>query len=193
MKITEYYDNKILDYLKKSKSTTYINFSSGATYGRNFRSSVTESTLAIFDINKPNAGHFYSVSKLHAEAKHRLLNNLNIIDLRIFSFFSRFIDLDAKFLMSEIASAIKFKRKFITDEINIVRDYIHPQDLCQLIIKFSEKNRINESFDVSSRQPISKFHLLKSLSKNYGLRYLIQKNKLHPQESNLIIIQDPEN
>ncbi len=177
IKTTEYFDNKIIKYLKNNPDTKYINFSSGSIYGHNFKLPVTDLTLAIYDANKLNIGNFYTVSKLYSEIKHRNLNDLNIIDLRVFSFFSRFMDLKTKFLMSEIANSIKFNKKFITDKNNITRDYIHPHDLFQIIKACIKKKKINIAFDVSSKRSINKFDLLKSLSKKHGLRYEIRKKK----------------
>ena len=51
LQITEYYDNKILEYLKKNTSTFYIFISSGAAYGKEFLNPVNDSTFTYFDIN----------------------------------------------------------------------------------------------------------------------------------------------
>lgn len=175
LEMTEFYDNKILEYIKKKKSTIYINFSSGAIYGQNFKFPVTESTLASLDINKFNKGSVYSISKLYSEIKHRTMKDVKIVDLRIFNFFSRFIDLKADFLMSQISNAIIKNKKFGTDKNNIIRDYIHPEDLFMIIKKCMNERKINTSFDIQSKKPIKKFDLLESLSKNYGLRYTIER------------------
>lgn len=175
LEMTEHYDNKIIDYLKKNRSTTYINISSGVVYGHDFRLPASESTSATINVNHPDAGYFYSVAKIYAETKHRLLSHLKIVDLRIFSFFSRFIDLNTKFLMSEIVAAIKLDREFVTDKTNIVRDYIHPEDLYYMIRKCAEKDKINMAFDICSKKPVNKLNLLKSISKEFGLQYSIRE------------------
>ncbi len=177
IEVVEYYDNIIIDYIKKKKSTMYINFSSGAIYGRKFESPVSESSIASINVNKQNENNSYAISKLYLETKHRNLNYLNIVDLRIFSFFSRFIDLKTEFLMSQITNSLKNNTVFETDKNDIIRDYIHPQELFKIIKKCMKKEKINTVFNISSKKPISKFCLLKTLTKKYGLEYVIQKKK----------------
>ena len=87
LKITEYYDDKILDYMKNKKSIIYINFSSGAIFGQTIRSPISESSQASINVNKLNEGSYYAISKIYAEIKHRNLKNMNIVDLRIFNTF----------------------------------------------------------------------------------------------------------
>lgn len=174
--ITEYYDNKIINYLKKNNSTTYLNFSSGAIYGQNFTNPVTDTTLTKLDVNSLDYGYLYSIAKLHSEAKHRALKHLNIIDLRIFGFFSRFIDLNSRFFLAEIVSAIKNKTDLSVDKLDIVRDFVHPKEFCLLIEKCIEKASINNAFDVYSKKPISKFEILNQISKEYELRYNLVEN-----------------
>lgn len=175
LRITEQYDNLILDYLEKHNSTLYIFISSGASYGKEFPKAVTDITCAKFNINNLTPGDFYSIAKINAEAKHRSLKHLNIIDLRIFTFFSRFLDAHDSFLMSEIVFSLKNKKILYTNSIDITRDYVHPSDLCILIEKCI-KNPTNDVFDVYSKKPISKFEILKSISKKYGLKYVIKKD-----------------
>ena len=175
LRITEQYDNLILGYLEKHKSTLYIFISSGAAYGKEFPKAVTDITYAKFNINNLTHGDFYSIAKINAEAKHRSLKHLNIIDLRIFTFFSSFLDVHDSFLMSEIVSSLKNKKILYTNSIDITRDYVHPSDLYTLIKKCI-KNPTNDVFDVYSKKPISKFEILKSISKRFGLKYVIKKD-----------------
>jgi nucleoside-diphosphate-sugar epimerase len=184
LEITEYYDNKILEYIKKKKTTLYINFSSGAIFGQKFESPVTEFSTAVLNVNKLNKGSFYAMSKLYSEVKHRNLDDLNIVDLRIFSFFSRFINIKDEFLMSKIVNSIKFNKKFITDRNNIVRDYVHPKDLIKIIEFCMQKQKINTTINVSSKKPITKFELLKSLNKKYSLNYIFS-NKINTSPTGL--------
>ena len=184
LKITEYYDNKILEYIKNKKSVIYINFSSGAIFGQTIESPISESSLASINVNKLNEGAYYAISKLYSEAKHRNLKNLNIVDLRIFSFFSRFINLQDEFLMSNITNSIKFNKKLVTDKNDIIRDYVHPEDLFRIIEKCIKKEKINIALDISSKKPISKFSLLKSLAKKYELNYVIS-NKIKTSPTGL--------
>ena len=176
LQITEYYDNKILEYLKKNTSTFYIFISSGAAYGKEFLNPVNDSTFTYFDINNLNSGDFYSIAKVNAEAKHRSLNYLNIVDLRIFTFFSRFFNPNDTFLMSQIISAIKNKKTLYTNPTDVVRDFVHPNDLFFLVEKCIQQNSINDVFDVYSKDPISKFKILDSISEKYGLKYIVKED-----------------
>jgi hypothetical protein len=81
-KITEKYDDMVLEYLKLHKETKYFFLSSGAVYGGNYQKPVDENTVATIDINNLKSTDWYTLAKLHAEAKHRaLLINNNIIFL----------------------------------------------------------------------------------------------------------------
>ena len=184
LKITEYYDDKILDYMKNKKSIIYINFSSGAIFGQTIRSPISELSQASINVNKLNEGSYYAISKIYAEIKHRNLKNMNIVDLRIFSFFSRFINLQDEFLIADITNAIKSNKKFTTDKNEIIRDYIHPEDLFEIIQKCIKKEKINMALDISSKKPISKFSLLQHLAKKYELNYRIS-NKIKTSPTGL--------
>lgn len=173
-RITEKYDNKVLDYLDTHTSTLYIFISSGAVYGTQFENPVTDKDLTQLNINNLSTDDFYTVAKINSEAKHRALNDFNIVDLRLFAFFSRFMESDTSFLMSEIISAIKNKKTFSTNSINIVRDFVHPEDLFSLIQMCIKKHSINDAFDVYSKAPVSKFEILELLSKEYSLNFEIK-------------------
>ncbi|MBS3923063.1 MAG: NAD(P)-dependent oxidoreductase [Nitrosarchaeum sp.] len=173
IEINNYYDNKIIKYLKNNRSSLYIYLSSGAIYGENFENPINDNSISIFNIKKPYS--IYAVSKLHSELKHRTLYDLNIIDLRIFGFFSRFIDMQLNYFLSEIVSALKYNKILFTDKINIKRDYIHPFDLYNIIVCCIKKPFVNSSFDVYSKKSVSKFEILDFMEKKYGLKYKINK------------------
>ena len=116
--LIETFDNMVLDYLEKHPETLYINFSSGAAYGVAFDMPVNGATCSNWHINNISEADYYGIAKFHSEAKHRALKKLNIVDLRIFSYFSRFINLESKFLLTEIISYIKEGKEFITDSNN---------------------------------------------------------------------------
>jgi len=175
-KILEYYDNKILDYLKTNNTTFYLNLSSGSVYGQNFSAPVNDSTLSVLDINKQQLGQYYSIMKIYSEAKHRSLKNFNIVDMRIFGFFSRFIDLKSKFFLAQVISSIKNKKVFLTNDIDFLRDFIHPRDLFMFVNNCIKNGSVNDAFDLYSKAPVSKFEILRSVSERYGLKYEINKD-----------------
>jgi nucleoside-diphosphate-sugar epimerase len=178
-KIHETWDNLILDYLGKNGKSLYISLSSGAVYGRNFQNPVTEETCFLDGIMEVSPTDYYAVSKLNSEAKHRAFEKLSIVDLRIFSYISKYIDFESNFLVSEIMTAIKNKQTFVTNDVNIIRDYLHPEDMMQmidLVIKRWKKvGVINDAYNTYSRKPITKLDMLKGITEKFDLQYEIKK------------------
>ena len=171
--LTETFDNLILSHLEKYPDTVYINISSGAAYGTDFTLPAEELTPSKFDINHLSMDDYYGIAKLNAEAKHRALAGFNIVDIRTFGYFSRFIDLKTRYLITDIISCIMNKRELVTDSGNIVRDYIHPQDLLALIKRCMEKRRINNVYDIYSRKPVAKFDVIGYFSEQYSMKYRV--------------------
>lgn len=156
-RITERFDNLVLRYLAENQDTLYVNLSSGAVYST--------------DVNDLSNKDSYAVAKIYTETKHRCLKELKIVDLRVFSFISSFIDENSGFFIAEVIKSIKEKSVFRTDTTDITRDYCSPEDLLQLILLCYQKGRINECFDVYTKSPITKFELLQFFEDTYGLRY----------------------
>ena len=175
-KITEQYDDMALDYVKCNKETKYIFLSSGAVYGGDYEKPVNEKTVAMIDINNLGPTNWYTIAKLYAEAKHRSLSDLPIVDIRVFNYFSHMQDMSASFLITHIVRAIKNREVFKTSEDNIVRDFITPPDLYNLIQVIIDFSPINTVLDCYTKSPISKFELLYELKNKFGLYYKIDKN-----------------
>jgi len=171
--ITESFDNLVLQYLEGHPDCLYVNFSSGAAYGQDFSQPVSEQSPARYDINKLSAGDYYGIAKAYSEAKHRALANRHIVDLRIFGYFSRYIDLDTKYLMCEVVSSLKSGAEFVTGPGDIVRDYVHPGDLFALVEKCIALREINDVFDVYSLRPVAKFEMLEHFATHFGLKYRV--------------------
>ncbi|MBU3916205.1 NAD(P)-dependent oxidoreductase [bacterium] len=173
--LTEKIDDLVLAYINEHPHVIYINLSSGAIFGEDFTSPVSEkSKMVIENISKKN---YYAVAKFNAETRHRRLKHLNIIDLRVFSFFSRHIDLNADFLLTDIINCIKNGSEFQTDSNNIVRDYVHPDDLFDLVERCISLSDTNDVFDVYSRSPVTKTELLAFFEENYNLKYTINNER----------------
>ena len=173
-RLTEQFDNLCIDYLRKHKGVLYINFSSGAVYGREFYSAAGAGSKNQISVNEINESYYYSIAKLNSEAKHRSYQDLRIIDLRVFAYFSRFIDLKTKYLITEIINSIISKSVFRTGENNIVRDYVGAEDLFSLVCQCI-KNGTNDAYDVYSRAAVEKFEILRSFHKKFGLLYEISE------------------
>jgi nucleoside-diphosphate-sugar epimerase len=169
--VTEKYDNLVIEYLLKNPNTLYVSFSSGAVYGREHSAPAEENTINEIRANKISPADYYAIARLNSEAKHRSFNNLKIIDLRIFSYFSRFIDLTDGYFITEVLNCISNHKVLITNNLNIVRDYIHPNDLFSIIRKCMDAGKINAAFDVYSTRPVEKREILDYFSSEYGLKY----------------------
>jgi nucleoside-diphosphate-sugar epimerase len=173
--VTEKYDDLAIKYCSKHSSALYICFSSGAVYGRNFSAPMEENTANCIKANHVTTTDYYSITRLNSEAKHRAFTKLNIVDLRIFSYFSSFMDLADGYFITEIMDCILNNKILMTNDINIIRDYIHPTDLFSLIKKCIDIRKINAAFDVSSTAPITKKEILNYFSCTYGLKHKVNQ------------------
>jgi len=169
--ITEQYDDMALDYIKQHKETKYIFLSSGAVYGGNYQEPVNKDTVATIDINNLKSTDWYTLAKLYAEAKHRSLSDLSIVDVRVFNYFSHTQDMDARFLITDIVRAIINQEVFKTSSGNIIRDFITPPDFYSLIQEIIDFKSINTALDCYTKSPVSKFDLLNELKNEFGFEY----------------------
>ena len=174
-KVTEQYDDMALEYLKQHKKTKYIFLSSGAVYGGNYQEPVDKDTVATIDINNLKSTDWYTLAKLYAEAKHRSLSDLSIIDVRVFNYFSHTQDMSARFLITDIVRSIKNNEVFKTSPDNIMRDFITPPDFYNLIQAIIDFSAINIALDCYTKEPVSKFDLLNELEIKFGLQYSIDE------------------
>jgi nucleoside-diphosphate-sugar epimerase len=175
-KVTEQYDDMALEYLKQHNKTKYIFLSSGVVYGGNYQEPVDKDTVATIDINNLKSTDWYTLAKLYAEAKHRSLSDLSIVDIRVFNYFSHRQNMDARFLIADIMSAIRNKEVFKTSADNIVRDFITPPDFYKLIQAIIDFKPTNTALDCYTKSPVSKFDLLYKLEREFGLSYEIDNS-----------------
>ncbi|MEK3790952.1 NAD(P)-dependent oxidoreductase [Paenibacillus sp. FSL R7-0204] len=171
--ITEQYDNIILRYIQNNPDSIYINLSSGAAYGSNFEKPATNTKLLNLNINNLSLKDYYGISKLNTEAKHRSLEKFKIVDLRIFGFFSAFIDMDSKFLLTEVIEHVGMRKVLNTSSENILRDYVHPEDFLSLVQSCMDENIQNGVYDVYSLKPATKFEILDYFVREHGLKYQV--------------------
>ncbi|MCE3203597.1 NAD-dependent epimerase/dehydratase family protein [Paenibacillus sonchi] len=177
--ITEQYDNMILQYMQMTPDAIYINLSSGAAYGSEFEMPATSDKYLNLKINSLSIKDYYGISKLNMEAKHRSLNNLKIVDLRVFGFFSAYIDLESKFLLTEVIQHIRTGGILHTSSENIKRDYVHPEDFLRLVEFCFDDNIQNDVYDVYSLKPATKFEILDYFAVEHGLKYEIEANSAY--------------
>lgn len=174
--LTLKYDEMALTYIQKNKKCRYIFLSSGAAYGSDFRKPAAESTKASIEMNNLNPGDWYGIAKLHAECRHRALADLSITDIRVFNYFSRSHNLEASFLITDILRAISDGTVLLTSPDLIVRDYLHPEDLYQLVnlILYVPEGK-NAPIDCYTLAPIDKHTLLETMSKTFRLKFKLDE------------------
>jgi nucleoside-diphosphate-sugar epimerase len=154
LNLTGLIDRQIMDYLIKYPNVKYINFSSGVV------------NLPL-NLETPN---YYQMAKIYSEVRHRSMKGYLIVDLRLYGFFSQFIDLNSKFFLAALVKAAKNKEVFKTDFNQLFRDYIGPKDLSRLINICIYSGRLNRAFDVYSFKPANKFEILEYFKNKYNLK-----------------------
>lgn len=170
-KLTQYFDSKIIDYLYSNPSCKYIFLSSGAVYGDIFSHAQESHTYSKFNINNLNDSDWYGLAKFQAEVTHRSLEKLNIVDVRVFGYFSENQDLESKFILSEMYRAIRDDVVFITGRNEMVRDYIHPDDFYQLVNRVLMSGLGNYAVDCYSREIISKEKMICAMYHNFNMKF----------------------
>jgi nucleoside-diphosphate-sugar epimerase len=171
--ITTHFDNLVLDYLSQNIECKYIHMSSGAVYGHSFEHPVDQGTLCQIPVNNITPQDWYAISKLYVETKHRANTDFSIFDLRIFNYFSSSIDLNTRFLMSDIVNSIIKREILFTSPHNLTRDYLHPEDFCSLIYLILFGNADNLALDSYSLKPVDKFSLLDAMEDKFSLKYKV--------------------
>jgi nucleoside-diphosphate-sugar epimerase len=175
--VTRHYDELALRYVRQHPACRYVFLSSGAAYGSNFAHPVDQDSLAQVAINHLQPQDWYAVAKLYAECRHRALPELAIIDIRVFNYFSRTQDLDARFLISDMVRAIRDQTLLLTSSDYIVRDFIHPEDFSQLVQRLLSAAPQNLALDCYSRAPIDKPALLAAMQDHFALRYQVVERR----------------
>ena len=183
--ITQQYDDLAIQYLQKNTTCKYIFISSGAAYGNVFAyEPATNITKSNFDFDNLPAFDYYGAAKYLSEQRHRTFLNLHIVDVRVFSYFSKRQSLNSKLFLPQLIGAIKNGAVFSTLNEEMWRDYIGPIDFFNFLECMLSQDGINDSFDCFTRAPVSKLALLKKLADEYGLRLSLlmpDERKINPK------------
>jgi nucleoside-diphosphate-sugar epimerase len=156
IKFTKDINRRVIEYLLLNKKTKYIFISSG---------------IVNKNITKKDKQYFYYKSKLDIEKNNLSQKELRIYNLRIYSYISKFIDLNKNFFLSLIINSIKKNKKIKINNNDFTRDFIGPKELISFI-KYVLKNDLEKcSIDISSNKFVTKKDLLKFFKKNYHLKY----------------------
>jgi nucleoside-diphosphate-sugar epimerase len=186
--VTEEYDNMVIAYLRKNPDALYVNFSSGAVYGSGLVAPVSEDAGNSIRVNNISSENYYSIVRLNSETKHRSFGDLKIADVRVFAYFSRFIDLGSGYFMTDILNCILNKKVLETNTVNIVRDYVHPEDLFALIQKCMNSGKVNTAFDAISTKPVGKSQILDYFSAKYSLKYKMVDSLNHASPNGMTTV-----
>lgn len=163
-------DRLAIDHIDRHPGVPYLFLSSGAVYGTDFQAPATKQSRASVSVNALHHSEYYSVAKLHAEAVHRAHGG-PIIDVRIFNYFSRTLDLDTRFFITDMIRCVRRSEVFETVDTPMSRDYLHPEDFCTLALLALAPGAGNRAVDARSLAPITKRALLTLMETEFGLRY----------------------
>jgi nucleoside-diphosphate-sugar epimerase len=177
MDITYEFDSSALQYLKRHPGCRYIFLSSGAVFGGGFASPADDQTCSLFKVNQLGQQDWYGVAKMYAEARHRALTNSPIVDLRVFSYFSHSADIEARFLIADILRSIRDQQVMQTSQENIVRDYVGPQEITQIIRRVLLAPPSNAAIDCFTIAPVQKIAMLERMRSEFGLRYELVEHR----------------
>lgn len=158
------YDDMVMEYLSENPDCKYVFFSTGSIHR-----GIPKRVDSVGKTQYP------AIVRLFLETKHRAHQELNIADLRIYSYFSRYINLEDNYLICDIIKAVKNKTVLKTSSMNIIRDYLHPNDLFGCVKKLLSQKKFNKAIEVGSAQPVRKFEIIKYFQKKYNLEYKIAK------------------
>jgi nucleoside-diphosphate-sugar epimerase len=172
--VTEEMDRLIFRYLDRYPAIRVFNFSSGAVYGLASTAAVSDLSEARFAVNALEKKDAYALAKLTAEAKHRAQPERFIIDLRVFSFISQFLDTSESFFLAEVARSLLNRITFKTNETDIVRDYTSALDIVAVVKFLAARAPTNDVFDIKTAAPVSKQVLLAELKTSFGLDFIYE-------------------
>lgn len=174
LRVTEFFDNVVVDYMVENPAVLYIFLSSGAIYRNGYQRRAGREATCEIPLNEFSGDLVYSLAKIYAEARHRALTRYKIADVRIFGYFSRYIDLSGAFFLSQVGRALVNGEGFRTTRKNFVRDYVCADDLARLIDRILESDHRNTAYDLVSAAPVSKARLLEKMVELFDLEVKIE-------------------
>jgi len=171
--VTRHADDLAMRYLELHDDAVLINMSSGAAYCSEFVEPARGGDLPA-GCTTVDA---YARAKWASEARHRACADAPIIDLRVFGFFSRYINVDSTYLMADIARALRSGRPLQTSASDFTRDYVAPADLAALVLACSAASSRNVAYDVYSAGEVRKSEILSAFAERFGLTYSVAESK----------------
>ena len=111
----------------------------------------------------------YTQSKIDAEAAHRALTGLSVLDLRVFAYAESNIKLDGAFFLAELARCAIQGLPFRTTRADMARDYAGAPELRDLIKAWLGAGGPNCALDLYTLAPVTKLALLDMAQKDLGV------------------------
>jgi hypothetical protein len=155
-------DQAVLSHMNtaKGKDTMYVYLSSGVADER------------FFDMSP------YAVSKVATEMIHRSHADKWIIDLRIYSYLSEYIDLDSGYLITEMIKCVLEGRTFYCENKDIVRNYTGTYAISNLILNEYSGGKYNRAIASHDYGDISMTELLHIFKYRYDLDVMFNINPI---------------
>lgn len=175
LEICKKFDDMVLDYLRINKNCQYIFISSGASYGQIFdRGPANGNSKSTFTTFSRGTDDFYGLTKYLIEKEHSDQPDLNIVDLRVFSYIDRNQDINSSMFVPSLARAIIKKEVFETTNNDMYRDYTCAEDLYTMIDRLKPSSM--GAYDLVSAKKISKFELLEIFKGSVDVKFV---DRLH--------------
>lgn len=146
--ITKLWDERVLNRLRPDAH--YVFLSSGV-------------------VHAPRPWPPYTQSKIDAEAEHRALTGVSVLDLRVFAYAETNIKLDGAFFLAELARSAIQGLPFRTTRADMARDYAGAPELKALITAWLEAGGPNCGLDLYTLGPVTKLELLEMAQEELGL------------------------
>jgi len=178
--VTTEWDLRALEVLRQRPSTRYIFASSGVATGEDF--ALPREPGA--PLKAPAPGDHYARAKAEAEARHREHGDLSIVDLRLYGFYSAEMGARLGYLVCALLQSLLAGSVLTTDEHDIARDYLHPDDLVSAIAAVVRSMPLNGAFDLASVAPVRKFELLGRFHEKFDLQWQVKSSTAKPNKLN---------
>ena len=165
LEITRRWDDLCISAMRPD--ARYVFLSSGAVYGVLDAPAQADTCLSV-PLNAPYPMAPYAVAKLIAELGHRQRPDRSVLDVRVFGYADRAVDLQGSSFLAQLADSLRRQRPFITAPDDMIRDYCGALELWRLIEAWTAAGAPNGPLDLYSRAPLNKSDLLAFAQKRYG-------------------------
>lgn len=178
--LTAEWDERVLELLSRHPSTRYIFFSSGSAVGGDFAKPRRPDS----PLKMPATTDHYAHAKADAERRHRERGDLPIVDLRLYSFYTAEMGAELGYLVCDMLRTALASSAFVTDQHDIARDYLHPEDLLSAIVAVLRSAPENVAYDLASLGPVRKFELLRRFDERFALKWEIRPSSAAANKMN---------